>query len=89
MQRKTNEDQVVRPKELGTNLSLPAVKHNKTKLKKPVEKVKKHPAKKNSNNEEEYSPNQKHYIPKHEILPKKVPGCSPQLNVIEEVPDFA
>ena len=46
LQRKTNEDQVVRPKELGTNLSLPAVKYNKTKLKKSVEKVKKHPAKK-------------------------------------------
>ena len=54
LQRKIDETQVVRPKELGKNLSLPAVKHNKSKLKKPVEKVKKQPAKKNNNNEAEY-----------------------------------
>ena len=59
-----------------------------------MEKVKKHPAKKNSNNEAEYSPHQKYSIPKHEILPKnlrtrKVPGFSPQLNVIKEVSDLS
>ena len=40
LQRKTDETQVVRPKEFGKNLSLPAVKYNKSKLKKPVEKSK-------------------------------------------------
>ena len=83
----------MRPKELGKNLSLPPVKHNKAKKKKPTEKVKKQPAKKNENKNTEYSPQKKYSIPKHEILPKnlrtrKVPGFSPQLNVIEEVSDL-
>ena len=94
LQRKTDEDPVVRPKEVGTNLSLPAVKYNKAKMKKSVEKVKTHPAKKNVNNEENYSPNQKYNIPRHEVLAKKlrtreVPGISPRLNVIKEISESA
>ena len=72
LQRKLDENQVVCPKELGKNLSLPPVKHNKAKKKKPTEKVKKQPAKKNNNNEAEYSPYQKYSISKHEILPKNL-----------------
>ena len=94
LQRKIDETQVIRPKELGKNLSLPPVKHNKSKLKKPVENLKKQPVKRNNNNETEYSPHQKYSLLKHEILPKnlrtrKVPGFSPQLNVIEEVSDLS
>ena len=90
LQRKTDEDPVVRPKEVGKNLSLPAVKYNKAKVKKSVEKVKTHPAKKDVNNEENYSPNQKYNVPRHEVLAKKlrtreVPGISPRPNVIKEL----
>ena len=94
MQRKIDETQVIRPKELGKNLSLPPVKHNKSKLKKPVENLKKQPVKRNSNNETEYSPHQKYSMPKHEILPKnlrtrRVPGFSPQLKVIKEMSNLS
>ena len=89
LQRKTDEDPVVRPKEVGKNLSLPAVKHNKAKVKKSVKKVKIHPTKKDTNNDDNYSPNQKYNVPRHEVLNKKlrtreVPGIPPRTNVIKE-----
>ena len=90
MQRKCDEAKVVRPRELGANLSLPPVKHNKSKVKKKMEVMKKQPVKKINNSEEEYSPPNKLSVPKHEILPKnlrtrKVPGFSPQLQDIQEI----
>ena len=58
-------------------------------MQQPLENLKKQPVKKINNNEEEYSPHQRIFIPKHEILPKnlrarKVSGFSPQLQVINE-----
>ena len=90
LKRKCDEAKVVRPRELGANLSLPPVKHNKSKVKKKMEIVKKQPVKKINHSEEEYSPHKKLSIPKHEILPKtlrtrKNPGFSPQLQVINEI----
>ena len=65
------------------------MKHNKSKLKKPIKNLKKQSVKKSDIREEEYSLCQRISIPKHEILPKslrsrKVPGFSPQLQVIHE-----
>ena len=89
MQRKTDDDLVIRPKEVGKNLSLPAVKHNKAKVKKSVKKVKIHTTKKDTNYDDYYSPNQKYNVPRHEVLNKKlrtreVPGIPPRTDVIKE-----
>ena len=58
-------------------------------MKKSVKKVKIHPAKKDINNDENYSPNQKYNVPRHEVLNKKlrtreVPGIPPRTNVVKE-----
>merc|ERR1712115_645853 len=51
LQQEVDESKTVRPKELGQNLSLPPVKHNKSKInnKKPKEKIKKQSPKKKEN----------------------------------------
>ena len=84
---------VIRPKELGQNLSIPQVKHNKAKNKKLKEKVKEQPTKKNERLESDYHPS-KYSIPQHEVLPKnlrsrKVPGFFPKLSNIQEESDLS
>ena len=69
LQKEVDESKVIRPKELGQNLSIPQVKHNKAKNKKPKEKVKKQPTKKNENLESDYH-SSRYSIPQHEVLPK-------------------
>ena len=93
LQKEVDESKVIRPKELGQNLSIPQVKHNKTKNKKPKEKVKEQPTKTKEKLESDYHPS-KYSIPQHEVLPKnlrsrKVPGFPPKLSNIQEESDLS
>ena len=76
-------------------MSLPPVKHNKSKIKnkKPKEKIKKQPTKKKEKLESDYHPS-KYSTPYHEVLPKKlrsrnVPGFAPNLSNIQEESDLS
>ena len=92
LQQEIDESITVRPKEFGHNLSLPRVKHNKTKPKnrKQQKQQKKQSPKKKEESKTDYQP-AKHQDPYHEVLPKQlrnrnVPGFVPNLHNIQEEP---